>query len=206
MKRTAAQLVIGLLVFILVGWGLGKLWISIGGSADLDAIRDVAQARTTTQINIAKLVTWLGSTIVLVPLAAVCCLVFERRGLRRQAFAVAISLGGAMAIWGAIKPLVGRPRPPVQHLQHVGGLSFPSGHATSASAFWFSLVLALPAAGASRLQTGLAGVVAALIVLAVCVSRVVLGVHYPGDVVAGALLGTSWAVFVSVRLKRATRG
>jgi undecaprenyl-diphosphatase len=79
----------------------------------------------------------------------------------------------------------------------VTGSSFPSGHATQASAFWFALVLVSPSVGASRAVTGLAAALALLLVAAVAASRVYLGVHYPADVVAGVLLGTSWAAFVS---------
>lgn len=202
-RHTAAQLVLGLVVFVLVGWGLGELWTSIAGSADLDAIRDVADGRTATMIGVSKVVTWGGSLVVLVPLAAICCLAFARAGFRREAVAVALSLGGAIVIWHVVKPLVGRARPPVEHLQHVTDASFPSGHATQASVFWFALVLALRTAGASRAQTCVATAVAVAIVVAVCASRVVLGVHYPGDVAAGALLGTGWALFVSERVRRA---
>ena len=116
---------------------------------------------------------------------------------------MALSLGGAIVIWHVVKLLVARARPPVQHLQHVSGASFPSGHAAQASAFWFALVLALRTAGASRAATGVAAAVAVAIVVAVCASRVVLGVHYPGDVAAGALLGTGWALFVSAFVRRA---
>ncbi len=47
-----------------------------------------------------------------------------------------------------------------------------------------------------------AAVGATVIVAVVAASRVILGVHYPGDVVAGVLLGGGWAAFVSRCLTR----
>jgi undecaprenyl-diphosphatase len=198
----AVRLTLGFAVFVLVGWALGELWLSIVGSADLDAVRDVAGERTAGLTDLARVITWAGSAFVLVPLALICCLALVRAGLQRQALALALSLGGAMLLSYLTKQLVSRPRPPVEHLQRVTGSSFPSGHATQASAFWFALVLASPATGASRTVTILAAALALLLVVAVAASRVYLGVHYPIDVVAGVLLGTSWAVFVS----RSVRG
>jgi undecaprenyl-diphosphatase len=155
-------------------------------------------------IDASRAVTSAGSSVVLVPLAAICWPAFGRAGFRREAVAVALSLGGAIVIWHIVKPLVARARPPVEHLQHVSGASFPSGHAMQAGAFWFVLVLALRTAGASRAATGVAAALAVAIVLAVRASRVVLGVHSPGDVAAGALLGTGWALFVSECVQRAS--
>ena len=106
-----------------------------------------------------------------------------------------------MLIATLVKLLVARPRPPVEHLQAVTSWSFPSGHATQAGAFWFSLVFAMPAAGTSPKLTRVAAGVALLIVLAVAASRVYLGVHYPSDVVAGLLLGIGWAIYVSLCLR-----
>jgi undecaprenyl-diphosphatase len=198
----AVRLTLGFVLFVLVGWALGELWLSIDGAADLDAARDVAAERTAGLTDLARVITWAGSAFVLVPLALICCLALVRAGLQRQALALALSLGGAMLLSYLTKQLVSRPRPPVEHLQRVTGSSFPSGHATQASAFWFALVLASPATGASRTVTILAAALALLLVVAVAASRVYLGVHYPIDVVAGVLLGTSWAVFVS----RSVRG
>ena len=197
MSHPAARLVLGLAVFVLLGWGVGELWTSVVGWVDLNAVRDVAAQRTVALTDVARVVTWAGSAFLLVPLAVIACLGFTRVGLQREALAVALSLGGAMLISGWIKLLVSRPRPPVEHLQAVTGSSFPSGHATQASAFWFSLVFAMPAAGASARRTRMAAGLALLIVLAVAASRVYLGVHYPSDVVAGMLLGTGWATYVS---------
>ncbi|MGA9283870.1 MAG: phosphatase PAP2 family protein [Solirubrobacteraceae bacterium] len=197
MNHPAARLVLGLALFVLLGWGVGELWISVVGSAELNAVRDVATQRTAVLTGVVRAPTWAGSAFLLVPLALIACLAFARVGLRREALAVVISLGGAMLISVWVKLLVSRPRPPIEHLQAVAGSSFPSGHTTQASSFWLSLVLALPATRASPKLTRVAAGLVMLIVLAVAASRVYLGVHYPSDVIAGMLLGTGWAICVS---------
>jgi undecaprenyl-diphosphatase len=196
-SHPAARLVLGLAVFVLLGWGVGEFWTSVVGSVELNAVRDVAAQRTAALTDLVQVITWAGSAFLLVPLALIACVALARAGLRREALAVALSLGGAMLISDWVKLLVSRPRPPVEHLQAVTGSSFPSGHATQASAFWFSLVFAMPAAGASPKLARVAAGLALLIVLAVAASRVYLGVHYPSDVVAGMLLGAGWATYVS---------
>jgi undecaprenyl-diphosphatase len=201
-RLPAARLVLGLLAFVLVGWAVGAVWTSVVGSGELEAMRNIADQRSAGLTAVARAVTWAGSAFVLVPLAVVCCLVLVRAGLRREACAVALSLAGAMLISDVVKLLVSRPRPPVEHLQSVTGSSFPSGHATQASAFWFSLVLALRATRATPMLLRAAGALALALVVAVALSRVYLGVHYPADVIAGVLLGTGWAVFVARCLRR----
>jgi membrane-associated phospholipid phosphatase len=201
-SRAGARLLLGLVAFVLVGWGVGELLLSVLASADLNAVRDVAAERSGIATQAARVVTWAGSAFLLVPFALIVCLTLDRTGLRREALAVAFSLAGAMLIADLVKLLVSRPRPPVEHLQAVAGWSFPSGHATQASAFWLSLVLALHTAGAPSTITGVAAVFALVIVLVVAASRVYLGVHYPSDVAAGVLLGTGWALYVSHCLRR----
>jgi undecaprenyl-diphosphatase len=196
-SHPATRLLLGFAAFLLVGWAVGELWLSIVGSVDLEVVREIAAQRTAALTEIAKVVTWAGSAFLLVPLALICCVALIRAGLRREALAVALSLGGAMLLSDLIKLLVSRPRPPVEHLQGVTGSSFPSGHATQASAFWFSLVLVLRATGGSRTAIRVAAAVALVLVVTVAASRVYLGVHYPSDVMAGILLGIGWAVFVA---------
>jgi undecaprenyl-diphosphatase len=201
-RSLAAHLALGLVAFVLVGWAAGALWTAVIGSSNLETVREVAEARSSGLTTIARTVTWAGSALVLVPIAVICCLLLIRAGMRREASAVAVSLGGAVLISDIVKLLVSRQRPRVEHLQSVTGTSFPSGHATQASAFWFSLILTLPALhmepALRRVLTGLAF----LLVLAVAFSRVYLGVHFPADVVAGLILGTAWALFVARRVRR----
>jgi undecaprenyl-diphosphatase len=187
---------LGLAAFVLVGWLLGELWVAIIGSSEADAMRSLAEQRSHTLIQTARVITWAGSGFVLVPLAAVYCLLLGRAGLWREAAAVAVTLGGAMLISDVTKTLTARARPSVEHLQAVTGSSFPSGHATQASAFWLSLVLALRATRVTSVARRVAGVFAATLVLGVAWSRVYLGVHYPSDVVAGVILGSGWALWV----------
>jgi len=203
-RLPAARLLVGLVLFVLVGWAAGALWTVIVGSTDLEAVHDVAGERSAGLTAAARVVTWAGSAFVLVPLALACCLVLVRAGLRREAFAVAVSLAGGMLISDLVKLLVSRSRPPVAHLQAVTGSSFPSGHATQASAFWFSLVLALRAARVAPLFSRVAGGLALMLVLAVALSRVYLGVQSTADVLAGVLLGAGWAGLVARSMREAT--
>jgi undecaprenyl-diphosphatase len=193
--HSSVGLILGFVALILAGWGAGELWRSIVGTIELDAMRDLAADRSGALTSIARTVTWAGSAFLLVPLGLVCCLVLVRRGLTREALILATSLAGAIGLAVTVKLLVERPRPPVEHLQAVSGPSFPSEHATQASAFWFSLALVLPAAGLVARATRLCAGLAVGLVLAVAASRVYLGVHYPADVIAGILLGTAWAVW-----------
>ena len=111
---------------------------------------------------------------------------------RRAAVQGLASLGVTAAVVNAIvKPLARRRRPdrlagdvPVaRHVRMPSSRSFPSGHSATAFAF---------ATGVGRVSPAAAAPLHALAAL-VAYSRVHTGVHYPADVLAGALMGTATA-------------
>jgi undecaprenyl-diphosphatase len=112
---------------------------------------------------------------------------------RRAAVSGTVSLGLALAVAHVVSGLVDRPRPFVAHphavhlfVAHAPDASFPSDHATAAFAIAMAVWLRDRRWGAALL------VLAALLAL----GRVALGLHYPADVVAGALLGIAGALLV----------
>jgi undecaprenyl-diphosphatase len=108
-------------------------------------------------------------------------------GRRRRAALVGLAAVGATStlVNAALKPTVGRGRPTrtgsvrVRSVRMPRSTSHPSGHAASAFAFSTAVGGALP-----ELDTTLR-----LLATTVAYSRVHTGVHYPGDVIVGGVLG-----------------
>ncbi|MGI8709471.1 MAG: phosphatase PAP2 family protein, partial [Acidimicrobiales bacterium] len=104
----------------------------------------------------------------------------------------------------ALAVAIGRARPPIADWAwHAGGPAMPSGHATTSA---FVAVLITYGCGRRWPQhRGAIGVACAVWAVAVGVSRVYLGVHWPTDVVAGWLLAVVLAAVMSVALNTAAR-
>ncbi|GLZ46535.1 putative phosphoesterase [Actinomycetospora sp. NBRC 106375] len=122
---------------------------------------------------------------------------------RRRQWATAV--GGVVAAHGAsivVKRVVRRRRPHDPGVAvHVGTpsrLSFPSSHASSTTA---AAVLYGGLVGGAALTGG-----AALLVPGMALSRLVLGVHYPTDVLAGSVLGTACALGARRAVRRGSIG
>jgi undecaprenyl-diphosphatase len=109
------------------------------------------------------------------------------RRRRAQWTRACATVGGAYCLSSTVKRVIGRQRPAVESLPHLmatpTGLSFPSSHASSsfAAARAYGRLLPAPVLYAGAAAMGL--------------SRLYLGVHYPSDVAAGAVLGTAVGTF-----------
>lgn len=193
----AATLVAVLSAFILVGWGVGALVSSALTPAHLDTVRDVASDRRPAATVVAHVFSSIGSGFVVFPVALACCLTFSRQRRRAAALAVVLSTVGAQLIIDLDELLVGRRRPPLRHLDPVTGHSFPSGHTGQTAALCALLVIEGFVLGGARPPQFAALVAGGLLLACVAFTHVYLGVHYPSDVLAGAVLGLTWSAVTS---------
>ena len=150
--------------------------------------------------------TSLGGVFLstLATLAAVVALLFLK--LRREAvlFAATVFLGWMLN--NAMKALIGRERPTlVPYLTEAGGMSFPSGHSFASAMVYIGMALAF--ASLSRRHSVRYTLVGAAMGLSALIawSRVLLGVHFPSDVVAGWLGGAAWAFTAAALLYKPAR-
>lgn len=177
---------------------------------DITAMEIAEKLRTAWLVDLAKLVTALGSGAICWPLAAVAAAILAAR--RRWAELAVLVAGMAIVIAGVheIKDAVDRPRPG-DGLVAVSGSSFPSAHAAYSTFYvWLAVTIVM------RLRVGMARgalVVAGGIALTALIglSRVYLGVHYMSDVSAGWALGAAAfslcaAVALVITTMRSTQG
>jgi membrane-associated phospholipid phosphatase len=112
----------------------------------------------------------------------------------REAWLICAALAPvAIGLNFAVKLVARRPRPVLEGLPPLGGapssLSFPSAHATSS----FAVATAM-----TRVDS--LGALAFLLALALALGRPYLGMHYPSDILAGALLGVALGLIVPLSL------
>jgi undecaprenyl-diphosphatase len=143
----------------------------------------------------AQDLTALGSPAVLgLTVLAVTGYLFLHGLYRNGMFIFVASVGGWVLNW-LLKAVFARSRPDiVPHLREVMSSSFPSGHALTSAAVYLTLGALLMRIAEGRLAKYYCIAMAMLLTVLVGSSRVFLGVHYPTDVVAGWLIGMSWAL------------
>jgi len=147
-------------------------------------------------LRIAALdLTALGSGTVLGLFVAAIAGFLLLQGLRRTAAFIVVASVGGWVLNALLKEFFRRPRPyAVPHLSQVMSLSFPSGHAMTSAAVYLTLG-ALLMRVADRRATKIYCMTCAMVMAALIgITRVYLGVHYPTDVLAGWLVGLSWAL------------
>ena len=211
-RRTETRVLLGCLGITAALGGFAGLAVE-AREGDVDALDRTLLLAFRTPGNLAAEVgpRWLHETtrditalggftvLTLVSLFAVAMLLLHER--RRQAMVFAAATILTQAASEAIKAVIDRPRPAlVPHYDIVYSSSFPSGHATMSPVVYLTLAAVLAAGSPSRRVKVLLLGSAALLVVAIGVTRVYLGVHWPTDVLAGWALGSAIALAASYAL------
>jgi undecaprenyl-diphosphatase len=143
-------------------------------------------------VSIIKAVTWLGSDGVLWTVTGLAVVALAIRRRWRLALYLLVVGAGVLTLDPVLKELVGRLRPVVGHPIAFGqGDSFPSGHSLGSIVCYGALFLVFLPATRGVWRRVFAAVIGTLIV-AIGISRLLLGVHYISDVLGGWALGITW--------------
>ena len=161
--------------------------------------------RSSLLYRASRVFTEFGSPVAVIAMAllgAVIVWARRRSWLHAAVCVVAPAIAGITEM--TAKLIVARPRPVSAALTGEGGMGFPSGHATGFAALAFILALVVPWNRRSQVWA-LAG---ALVLSAlIAASRVVVGAHFPTDVMAGMILGgvIADATWLAARLSLSDR-
>ena len=141
-------------------------------------------------------ISWMGDKTprIVVAAATIAALLLFRRWQSALFTAVILSSGVALTVF--LKHLIVRPRPQlVSHLDHVSLQSFPSGHTLNSTLFYLTAAFVIAPLLPKQNLRYLLYALAIILSLAIGVSRIALGVHWPSDVIASWIIATSWLSF-----------
>jgi membrane-associated phospholipid phosphatase len=146
---------------------------------------------TLVGTSMAQTETAIGVTILLV------LLLRWRLGRWYESGVVITVMAGELLIFFGVTATVHRPRPPVARLDVAPPTSsFPSGHTAAAVALYGVIAVMVLWMYGRRWATRVAVAVLCCVPVFVGLSRLYRGMHYPSDVLAGALTGGLWLLIV----------
>jgi undecaprenyl-diphosphatase len=142
-------------------------------------------------------ISLLGYNVLIVELL-IAFAVFAKLRWRRAAVWLGVAMAGSLLLDLTLKYLYHRARPTAYFGTAPHSYSFPSGHALCSFCFYGVMAGLLSARIKSLPLQILTWLAAAALVIAIGLSRIYLGVHYPSDVLAGYLAATVWVGTVIV--------
>jgi undecaprenyl-diphosphatase len=178
-----------LLVAALAGLWLG-MWLLGGPASPADAFL-LPLFHLPALAPAALALTRLGNAYVLLPLSILATIFVAMRVGRHTAILYTLLILGGRFLVELEKNLIGRVRPdPSGRLDIVVSQSFPSAHAANSMVAWLGLALvaAPPRLRVPAIAAGLA------LAFAVGLTRLVLAVHWPSDVIGGWAFGAAWTL------------
>jgi membrane-associated phospholipid phosphatase len=185
--------VLAVLALAIFSWLASNVWS--GEALRFDSlVRGTVHSWASPPLTRAmRLATFLGSAFVLVPLGLLAAWWLVHTGRRHAAWLFALAVLGGEVLENLLKLFFRRPRPvPFFGYPEPSTYSFPSGHATLSFCFYGVLAVILAARLRSPARKAALLVSAGLLALAIGLSRIYLGVHYPSDVLGGFAAAAIW--------------
>jgi undecaprenyl-diphosphatase len=157
-----------------------------------------ANHATAGSTAVLRRLSLLGGTAGVLTVAVIVG-IFEYRRLPKRALPALLGLtvAGQFAVVNIIKVIVERARPDIKQLTGFASSSFPSGHAASAAATFAVVALLVGRRRSRRARAGIAGFAVGVATM-VAGTRVLLGVHWLTDVLAGLAVGWAWFALCSL--------
>ena len=182
--------------FIAAIVALAAIWLVMllcgVGSLDRTIYEALYAGHRPVLLAVARFFTVLGEPTVLIGACVLCALWLWYAGRGRLGLTLLLIALIGRGLSEAQKYWIARVRPDIEpHLVIVKTSSFPSGHATSSMIFYLALALALTA---RTRWNRIAATGATLLSLLIGTSRVMLGVHWPSDVIGGWAFGMLWVL------------
>jgi undecaprenyl-diphosphatase len=185
----------GFALLAAVGFSIVVAWV--GGHRvdrfDSAAISAVQGWESPGLTRLMEGLTWFGETgpVAFISVAAMATGYFAL-GFRRELLLFLVVIAGSALLSKSLKGLFHRERPNLHRLAEETGYSFPSGHAMASLALFGIIAYLLMRRARSAGGRALLAAVCALPPLAIGISRIYLGVHYPSDIIGGYLVSGIW--------------
>jgi len=166
--------------------------------------QDVYALRSPMLTRLMYVISFLGGSVWLLGGSIAVCTALLFKNYRREAVLFLLTFSVGVLLNLLLKDAVARARPDIAPLTQEVFYSYPSGHSMNALVFYGLLTYLVYRVSRNLTLSMLVGLGSSLLVLAIGISRVYLGVHYPSDVIAGYLAGAGWILTVLV-LQRTIR-
>jgi membrane-associated phospholipid phosphatase len=209
-RSALAVAIVGYVVLTALMLGIGLLLThALDGSVgnwDQHMSEHFARHRTSGWNGITKVATSAVNTLPVIAVAAVVVALLALRRRWREAALLTIALALEITVFLSVTFVVDRPRPAVPRLNSTPSTgSFPSGHTAAATVLFVGIALILTCFTGNTVARVHSILVAVAFATTVGFARVYRGLHYPSDVVVGALLGLACLMIAVVAVRAASR-
>lgn len=164
------------------------------------AYTELSEWITPTFTVIVKIITNIGGPLIILSICLV--LLFLHTTRKKFGIPVTIAVVSSFLLNTILKNIFARPRPDVLRLVTENSYSFPSGHSMINASLYTILVLLILKNSSKKKRSVIISISLIILFLLIGISRIYLGVHYLGDVLAGWTLGVLVSFIIYLIFKK----